>query len=131
MPVVEGIIAILSVFGTLTAICTLPPYFKHRSQREMQKTVRAAIAQGQSLPMELIDALTQDVKKGLPTRSRDIRRGVFWLAAGIGTALVGVFTDVEIGDARWVGLGTMGIACVPLVIGAAHVILAAFNKNKD
>lgn len=127
----EGIIAILSVFGSLTAICILPPYFKHRSQREMQKTVRSSIAQGQTLPMELIDALTQDVKKGLPTRSRDIRRGVFFLAAGIGIALIGLFADIEIGDARWVGAGTMGVACVPLVLGIAHLVLAAFNKNKD
>lgn len=125
------IIAVLSVFGSLTAICTLPPYFKHRNQRDMQKTVRTAIGQGQNLPVELIDALTADVKKNLPSRTRDIRRGVLWIAAGIGVAMMGVFGNINFGEERWVGTGTMGVASIPFIFGVAYLILAFFNKNTD
>ena len=125
------IISVLSVFGTITAVCVLPGYFKLRGQREMQKTVRAAIAEGQQLPLELIDVLTRDVKKGLPTRARDIRRGVFYLAAAIGTALLGQFTNVSINisDNHSISNGLLGLACVPLAFGIAYLVLSYFNKD--
>ncbi|WP_297799373.1 DUF6249 domain-containing protein [uncultured Brevundimonas sp.] len=123
-----GIIAILSVFGTITAVIVLPSYFKHRNQKEMQKSVRAAISEGQNLPVELIDVMTHDIRKGLPSKARDIRRGVLWIAAGIGIGLLGMFTDIEVGDTRWVGTGTFGVACIPLVFGIAYLILSRFNK---
>lgn len=128
-----GIIAIISVFGTISAICVLPSYFKHRSQREMQKTVRTAIGEGQSLPAELIEAMTRDVKKGLPSKSRDIRRGVLWIAAGIGLALMGQFTNLHVGVSgeRVIQNGLLGVACVPFVFGIAYLILSRFNKIPD
>lgn len=127
------IIAILSVFGSITAICVLPGYFKHRSQRDMQKTVRSAIGQGQQLPPELIDVLTRDVKKGLPSRSRDLRRGVLFMAGGVGLALLGQFTTMNFGinDGHMVNNGLLGLACVPFVFGIAYFVLAQFNKDKD
>ncbi|MHC3127382.1 hypothetical protein OB03_08830 [Brevundimonas sp. GN22] len=128
-----GIIAILSVFGTISAICVLPSYFKHRSQKEMQKTVRAAISEGQSLPAELIEVMTRDVKKGLPSKSRDIRRGVLWIAAGIGLGLMGQFTNMSlfVDDMRALPNGLLGVACVPFVFGIAYLILSRFNKIQD
>lgn len=125
------IISVLAVFGTITAVCVLPGYFKLRGQREMQKTVRSAIAQGQEMPLELIDVLTRDVKKGLPTRARDIRRGVFFLAAAIGTALLGQFSDVSIGitEGRTISNGLLGLACLPLAFGIAYLVLSYFNKD--
>lgn len=131
MEELTGLFAVIGVFGSLTAICTIPPYLKHRSNREMQKTVRAAIAEGQSLPAELIEVMTRDVKKGLPSRSRDIRRGVLWIAAGIGIALLGLFGNIEFGDARWIGMGTMGVASIPFVFGIAYLVLSFFNKIPD
>lgn len=128
-----AIIAIISVFGTISAICVLPVYFKHRSQKEMQKTVRSAISEGQSLPAELIDVMTRDVKKGLPSKSRDIRRGVLWIAGGIGLALMGQFTDMSLfnGDMGPVSNGLLGVACIPFVFGIAYLILSRFNKIQD
>lgn len=127
------IIAILSVFGSITAICVLPGYFKHRTQREIQKTVRSAVSQGQQLPPEVIEVLTRDVKKGLPSRSRDIRRGVLFIAASVGVALLGLLSDASFGfgDGHFVGNGMLGVAAVPLMFGIAYLVLAAINKDKD
>lgn len=131
MEELTGLFAVIGVFGSLTAICTLPGYLKYRSNREMQKTVRAAIADGQSMPAELIEVMTRDVKKGLPSRSRDIRRGVLWIAAGIGIALLGIFTDLGFADVRWAGTSTLGIASIPFVFGIAYLVLSFFNKIPD
>lgn len=126
------IIAILAVFGTITAIIVGPTYFKARERREMQETVRAAIDKGQPLPPEVIDAMSQDVTKNLPSRSRDLRRGVIWLAIGIGLAAFSVVSDM--GGNGWNGNvdnGLLGIACIPATIGLAFIVLSFFNKNGD
>lgn len=128
-----AIIAIVSVFGSFAAVCIAPSYFKHRSSRDMQKTVRAAITEGQPLPPELVDVLTREVRKGLPSRSRDIRRGVLFVAGAIGLALMGQFTSFAIGmgDGARVGNGLLGVACVPLMFGIAYLVLARFNKDRN
>lgn len=124
------IFAIFAVFGTITAIIVGPTYFKTRERRDMQVTVRAALDKGQPLPPELVNALSQDVIQKLPSRSRDIRRGVIWLAVGIGLAAFGLINDFNGGWDNDVD-GLIGIAAIPLTIGLAFLVLGAINKNKD
>ncbi len=124
------IFAIFAVFGTITAIVVGPTWLKSRERRDMQVTVRAALDKGQPLPPELVDALSRDVIQKLPSRSRDIRRGVIWLAVGIGLAAFGLINDFRGGwDDDFNGL--IGIAAIPLTIGLAFLVLGAINKNKD
>ena len=128
------IFAIFAVFGTITAIIVGPTYLKSREKREMQSTVRHAIDKGQDLPPELIDALTQDVSRNLPSRSRDIRRGVIWLAVGIGIGAFGLINDLTSGGSDWgpnIGDGLLGIAAIPVTIGLAFIVLSFFNPNKE
>lgn len=124
--------AIFAVFGTITAIVFGPTYLKSRERRDMQATVRAAIDKGQALPPEVIEAMSKDVTKNLPSRSRDLRKGIIWLAVGIGIAAFGVVSDM--GGNGWNGgvdNGLLGIACIPVTIGLAFIVLSFFNKNKD
>ncbi|WP_374513629.1 DUF6249 domain-containing protein [Brevundimonas sp.] len=128
------VFAIFAVFGTITAIVVGPTWLKSREKREMQATLRHAMDKGQSLPPEVIDALTQDVSRNLPSRSRDIRRGVIWLAVGIGIGAFGLINDLSSGGSDWggnVGDGLLGIAAIPVTIGLAFIVLSFFNKNKD
>lgn len=129
------IFAIFAVFGTITAIFFGPAYLKSRERRETQETVRRAIDKGQDLPAEVLDALTRDVTKNLPSRTRDIRRGIIWLAVGVGIAAFGLINDMSWnGDNDWgghVGDGMLGIAAIPVTIGLAFIILSFFNKNKE
>lgn len=128
------LVAILSVFGTITAIVFGPTYMKFRERREVQETVRAAIDKGQALPPEVIDAMTKDVTKNLPSRTRDIRRGIIWLAVGIGLAAFGLINDFHSINGGWednAGEGLLGIAAIPVTVGIAYLILSFFNKNKD
>jgi hypothetical protein len=127
-----GIIAILAVFGTITAIIVGPSWLKSRERREIQTTVRTAIDKGQPLPPEVIEALSKDITKNLPSRTKDIRRGIIWLAVGIGIAAFSLINDM--GDRDWsdnVGDGMLAFAVIPATIGLAFLILSFFNKNRD
>jgi hypothetical protein len=134
----EGFVAffaIFCVFGTITAIILGPSWLKSRERREMQATVRAAIDKGQPLPPEVIEAMSRDVAKNLPSRTRDLRRGVIWLATGVGIAAFSLLNDSgwsNDGDfGGHVGNGLLGIAAIPITIGLAFIVLSFFNKNKD
>lgn len=132
------LVAILSVFGSITAIIFGPTYLKFRERRETQETVRRAIDKGQDLPPEVLDALTRDVTKNLPSRTRDIRRGIIWIATGVGISAFSLINQANWGHGGWdheeglvVSGGLLGIAAIPITIGLAYLILSFFNKNKD
>ena len=131
-----GIFAIFAVFGTITAIIVGPTYFKSRERREMQATVRAAIDKGQPLPPEVIEALSTEATKNIPSRTRDIRRGVIWLAVGIGMAAFSLINDLRGFGDDWndgpnFDGSLLGISAIPITIGLAFIVLSFFNKNKD
>lgn len=113
-------------FMVIAAIVIVPVWLKSRERIEMQSTLRAAIDKGQPVPPEVIDALTRNVKVA-PTSLSDMRAGVIWMAIGIGFAAFSFFADFGDHDFHSPGLG---IACIPIVIGLAFVILSFFNPNK-
>ena len=127
--------AIFAVFGTITAIVFGPTFLKYREKRDIQETVRHAVDKGQALPPELIDALTKDVQKSLPSRTKDIRRGVLWLATGLGVGAFSLVTGWGLGWDRDFGgradTSLLGIAAIPVTIGLAYIVLSFFNPNKD
>jgi len=130
-----GFFAIFAVFGTITAIILGPTYLKSREKREMQQVVRHAIDKGQPMPPELIDAMTKDVQRRLPSKSRDIRQGIIWTAVGVGIAAFAIINDLsDFGGRDWdsnFGGGLLGVAAIPITIGLAFLVLSIFNKNTD
>ncbi len=129
------VVAICAFFGTVVAIFFGPTYLRSRERREVQETVRRAIDKGQEMPPEVIDALTRDVKKNLPSSTRDIRRGVIWLAVGVGLSAFSLITTYGWGGRDdWgsnVDNGLLGLAAIPITIGLAFIVLSFFNKNRD
>lgn len=123
----------LAGIGMIIAIVLGPVYLKSRERRELQETVRAAIDKGQPLPPEMIEAMTRDVSKSLPSRTRDIRRGIIWLAVGVGIAAFSYLSSLgwHDTDAGEVFGGMAGVAAIPATIGLAFLVLSFFNKNKD
>lgn len=125
------VVIVFIVFASIVAVIVGPSFLKNRERREMQLTVRHAVDKGQSLPPELIDAMTKDVEKGLPSRTKDIRKGVLSLAAGVGIG--GFALVVQKATQNWDGNGEtalLGVACIPVAIGIAFIILGLFNPNK-
>ncbi len=127
------------LFASIVAIIVGPGYLKSRERRDMQETVRRAIDKGQPLPPEVIEVMSKDVSKNLPSRTRDIRRGVIWLASGIGIAAFSAISDATwnhndgpfSSDAPFAGGPLLGFAAIPITIGLAFIVLSFFNKNKD
>jgi hypothetical protein len=122
---------VFTIFASIVAVVVGPSYLKSRERREMQLTVRHAVDNGQTLPPELIDAMTKDVQKNLPSRTKDIRKGVLSLAGGVGVA--GFALAVSSAEREWGGNGMealLGLACIPAAIGIAFIILGVFNPNK-
>ena len=121
------------IFASIVAIIVGPGYLKSRERREMQETVRRAIDKGQPLPPEVIDAMSKDVSKNLPSRTKDIRRGIIWVAVGVGLAAFSIINQLSWDQGGWNGEesgivsgGLLGLAAIPFTIG-----LSFFNKNKD
>ena len=127
------ILIVAIVFSAITAIVFGPSYLKSREKREMQTTVRHAIDKGQDLPPELIDAMTRDVASKLPSRTRDLRRGVIWLAVGIGFAAFSYLSNLGWSDhdIQEATAAMMGLAAIPVTIGLAFIGLSFFNPNKE
>ena len=127
------ILIVAIVFSAITAIVFGPSYLKSREKREIQATVRHAIDKGQGLPPELIDAMTKDVASKLPSRTRDLRRGVIWLAVGIGFAAFSYLSNLGWSDHDMQeATGAMfGLAAIPATIGLAFIVLSFFNPNKE
>jgi hypothetical protein len=122
------ILGIFAVFGSLTAIILVPVWLRSRERTRMQDTVRAAIQQGQSLPSDVIDAMTRGMKP-TPSRRRDFRRAVIWLAiaGAIGSwGLLDQLNDRWMHSSDWYGL-----AAIPLFIGLAFLVLGFLNGKRD
>ena len=118
----------LAPFIMVIAIVVIPAWLKNRERREMQETLRRAIDKGQTLPQELVDALTAVEVKTPPSAAKDMRVGVILLAVSLGIALLAqAMAFVEM-DALY---PILGAAAIPGAIGLAFVILSFFNKNKD
>lgn len=95
--------------------------FRYRARRDMQQTIRTAIDKGHELTPELIDRLGEPAKKP----GADLRRGIVWLAIGVGFALFGVVLGEE--DAVQ---PLLAVSAFPAVIGIAFLLLSKFG-NKD
>ena len=134
---ITPIIVVGIIFSSIVAIILGPSYLKSRERRELQTTVRAAIDKGQPLPPEVIEAMGREATKNLSSRTRDIRRGIIWLAVGIGIAAFGFIGEMGWSNDSWgdgpahIGNGLFGLACIPTTIGLAFIVLSFFNKNKD
>ncbi|WP_427791990.1 DUF6249 domain-containing protein [Brevundimonas diminuta] len=117
----------LAPFLMVVAIVVIPSWLKSRERREMQATLRAAIEKGQTLPPEVIEAISKDNAKPPATAARDLRTGVILLAVAIGIAVFGYAVSFAEMDAYY---PIVGIAAIPGMIGLAFIVLSFFNKNK-
>jgi hypothetical protein len=116
----------LAPFVMIIAIVVVPAWLKSRERREMQATLRTAIEKGQPLPPEIIDAMTKNVKVA-PTALSDIRTGIIWIAVGLGIGVLGFMIGYQEAEAFH---PILGFAAIPVIIGAAYVVLSFFNPNK-
>ena len=118
----------IAIVFMIVAVSVGPAWLKSRERREMQEIFRAAVEKGQPLPTELIDAMTKDQVRKVPSASRDLRIGVILLA--VSTGIAAAFLALGYG-VRSEFSYVAGFAAVPGSICLAFIVLSFFNKNKD
>ncbi|MDJ0758675.1 MAG: DUF6249 domain-containing protein [Woeseiaceae bacterium] len=102
------------LFVSIAVVVGLFLYFKNKSKREMQKTMRTAIEKGQELTPEVIERL------GSPpaAKNRDLRRGIISLAIGAGFIALGLAIPEE--EAVRVMLG---VSSFPIALGLGFLLM--------
>ena len=110
------------MFIATGAVLSFWLYFRFRSRREVQQTVRTAIEKGQELSPDLLDRLGQPRASG----NIDLRRGVIAIAIGLGLAVIGFAVGHEQAVRPLVAAGAL-----PFLVGVAYLALWRFGGNRD
>lgn len=121
----EGVIALfvpIVFFFCIALIFGLNFYFRHRSKRDFQATVRAAIDRGQELTPEILDQLGHPAS---PAKKSDLRRGVMEITIGVGIMVCGWLISGNVDSARHF----FAIGAFPLLLGLAHLALWRFGER--
>ena len=119
----EDIIALLAPIVSVTVIgIVLIAFFHYRAKNrgQLQTTIQQAVEKGNELTPELIDRLAGPK----PGPDRDFRRGLIWLAVGVGFVLFGAIIQEE--DA-FRALSAIGM--FPLLIGSAYLVMWKFGNR--
>ena len=121
----EAIIALfvpIVLFLTIALIFCVNFYFKHRSKKDFQTTVRAAIDRGQELTPELLDRLGHPA---VQTPKSDLRRGIIEVTIGVGIMVCGWLIADDADSARTF----LAIGAFPVLLGLAHLALWRFGDR--
>ena len=92
-------------------------WLRYKGRNDTQQTIRMAIDKGQELTPELIDRLGHPK----PSKNRDLRLGVIWLAVA---GALGIFSQVVPDEEA--NTIMLGMAAFPLFIGLAYIIIWRF-----
>ncbi|MFT4075522.1 MAG: DUF6249 domain-containing protein [Asticcacaulis sp.] len=123
LEMIVPIVSIVFFFGSITAVVAIVSFTKSRDRTEMQKTVRAAIEKGETLPPEFLESLQKAHPKG-KNPANDIRAGLILMAIALGLVALDAFTH------GYVIGGLSGVAAIPGFIGVALLILGIVGNRK-
>ncbi len=119
---VEELIPIV-MFVVIALIFFIVLYFRQRSRADMQQTIRLALERGTELTPELINRLGAPAE---PSRNRDLRLGLIWMALAIGLALCGLAVATFSIEALY---GCLAGAAFPFAIGVAYLIMWRYGSK--
>ncbi len=109
------------LFISTAVVFSLWFYFKYKARLATQETFRLALEKGNELSPDFMKQMAEPE----PSKDRDLRRGLIWLAIGIATAITGV----AINEPDAMG-PTLGGAAFPGLIGVAYLIMWRFGARK-
>ncbi len=110
------------MFVSIAVVFCLWFYFRYKSRVETQHTFRLALEKGSELTPEFIRQLGEPE----PSKDRDLRRGLIWLALGLGLLILGA----AINDPNAMG-PIMGSASFPGLIGLAYLAMWRYGARKE
>lgn len=117
----EDVIIPVVMFIAVALVFIAFLYLKFRAKVESQQTIRMALEKGTELSPELI----KQIGEPEPPKDRDLRRGMIWIALGIGLALLAL----GINEADATG-SILGSASFPTLIGLAYLIMWRYGARR-
>ena len=121
---VEELIPI-AMFAAIALIFFIVLYFRQRSRADMQQTIRLALERGTELTPELISRLGTPSE---PSKNKDLRLSLIWLALAAGLALIGIAVPDPSGYAF---RGCLAGAALPFAIGIAYLIMWRYGARNE
>ena len=118
----EEMLIPIVMFISIAVVFSLWFYFRYKGRVAMQKTLRLALEKGSELSPEFIKQLGEPE----PSKDKDLRRGLIWVALGLALATLGV----AINDPEAIG-PMMGSAAFPAMVGAAYLIMWRYGARKE
>ncbi|OYU70116.1 MAG: hypothetical protein CFE28_08990 [Alphaproteobacteria bacterium PA2] len=116
------------IFGSIVSLFLVPTIMRSREREKLQDTLKAAIEAGQSLPADVITALSSNVKVRMPASpERDLRVGIIWSGVAAGLTGLAIALSFDEPDATY---PLLGLACFPGFIGLAFILMAYLNRNR-
>lgn len=123
-----SIVVPIAFFAMIAAIVLVPNWLRSQERVRLHETLKASIEKGLSLPTEVIEAITSDVKvKRSPSPERDLRTGIIWVGVGVGIAALGLALNFEDPDSTW---PLIGIAAFPTFIGLAFILISFVARGR-
>ena len=113
----------IAMFAAIALIFFLILYFRHRGRADMQQTIRLALERGTELTPEIINTLGAPVE---PSKNKDLRLGLIWMALAIGLVLCGFAVPDPSGHAL---RGCLAGAAFPFAIGLAYLIMWRYSTR--
>lgn len=138
----DEILGMMIGFGVPATVILLPLYWRAVERRQLLGIMRAATERGDSVPVELFEAMSKGFVARPPGRTVDLRRGLFLLAIALGLALIGfgvyagMATSLPPGERTdlspvAVGIIVASIGAIPGCVGLAYVLLGLSNRLND
>ncbi len=118
----EEVLIVAIVFSSIALVFGLWLYFGFRARTDTQQTIRLALEKGSELTPEFIKQLAEPE----PSKDRDLRRGLIWLAIGLALLILGA----AINDPNAIG-PIMGSASFPGLIGLAYLAMWRYGARKE
>ena len=94
---------------------------RFRARSERQQTIRLALEKGTELDPEFIKQLGE----AEPSKDKDLRRGLIWMALGLAMATFGIVLNEP--DAFG---PLLGISAFPALIGVAFLVMWRYGAQK-
>ena len=110
------------MFICVAVVFSLWFFFRYKSRLAIQQTFRLALEKGSELSPEFIRQLGEPE----PSKDKDLRRGLIWVALGLALAVLGV----AIGEPDATG-PLLGGAAFPALVGAAYLIMWRYGARKE
>ena len=112
----------IASFLAFTIVIVAFVFFKYKTRVETQETFRLALEKGTELSPEFIAHLGEPE----PSKDRDLRRGLIWLAVGFATAIFAMMVDEPDATGPLLGIGAF-----PTLVGVAYLTMWRFGARKD